>query len=151
MAINEQQQAVNAGIVRVLGEISETMTNIDESLNSQTDAIQHTPSKGYLNWLTAALLAVVLLAVGVQTRFLYDQQSQTRRVGEQNNQTVAIYCGAQPELTECTSSGSATSKASAILASCRIYENLIAATPPERRVPVKTDAACKALGFEPQG
>lgn len=141
-------------VTKVLGQQNEAMTGIKEALKTQTSAISHQPSKRDL--LNTNLIAAVLLAIAIVigTTISYQSGQQAadaaeanRAIGATNQVVVDTFCAAQPDLPECTTSGSPTSKATSILTACRFYETLLTATPADRRVALNISKGCSALGF----
>lgn len=150
MTESSPQQEVNAAIVRALGQISVTMLNIDQSLNAQNAAITNTPSKRFSAYINTIAAIIIISAVGISSWVNYTTQVDTRKIAEQNSQTVEVYCAAVPENTECTTPGSVTAKAGAILANCRIFGNFAAVATPENAETIKrlpSYSGCKALNF----
>lgn len=134
-------------VAQTLGQVNENMTGVNKAIINQNEAITHQPTTRDVLNINFIASVIVIVGIIVATGFSVNAAKATGKIGDQNNATVSVYCGAQPELPECTTQGSATAKAAAILANCAVYRNLLAATPVERRKPLVTDVGCRALGF----
>lgn len=152
--MSNKQDDILASIVQIVGLSSEAQGKVatalheqNELLKEQNESIAAIPSRRMLVHVNLLVSMILAITIGIGTYITYDQSRANASIGEQNRQTVEVYCAAVPLLAECASPGSLTAKAGAILANCRIYANLVAVSSNGRGPELPSYAGCAKLGF----
>jgi hypothetical protein len=133
-------------IIELVGQTAEAQNRSSEILRDQTVAIRAIHSRRDLFNANLAASVIILIVLAISTTINIRASQSSGKIAQQNHQVVATFCATSPDLTECAVPGNDAAKAAEILANCRIYSNLAAASPAPFSLP--TNEACSALGFD---